>query len=63
MCLGVVDKGKMVKYLVTEGNLTLGSEHTMQYTDYVLLNRTLETYIILLTSITLINLLKEKTHK
>ena len=35
--------------MVAEGDLTLGGEHTMQYTDDILLNRTLETYIILLT--------------
>ena len=28
------------------GNLTLGGEHTMQYTDAVLSNCTPETYII-----------------
>ena len=47
-----VDKGKGVKYAVMVGNLTLGGEHTMQDTDDVLLNGTLETYIILLTTVT-----------
>lgn len=37
--------------MVTEGNLTLGGEHTMQYTDGVLQNCILETYIILLTDV------------
>ena len=41
-------KGKMV----TEGDFTLGGEHTIQYTDDVLQNCTLETYIILLTNVT-----------
>ena len=41
-----------------EGDLTLGGEHTMQYTDGVLQNCTLKTYMILLTNITLINLIK-----
>lgn len=30
----------MFKYMVTEGDLTLGGEHIMQYTDDVLLNCT-----------------------
>lgn len=38
--------------MVTEGNLTLGGEHSRQHTYGVLLNRTLETYIVLLTNIT-----------
>ena len=38
-------------------DLSLGGEHTMQYTDDVLLNCTLETYIILLTNVTSINLI------
>lgn len=43
--------------------MTLGSEHIMQFIDDVLQSCTLETCIILLTNITLINLkrLKEKT--
>ena len=35
-----------------EGDLTLGGEHTIQYTDDVLYNCTLETYIISLTNVT-----------
>ena len=38
-----------------EGDLTWGGEHTIQYTDDVLQNCKPDTYIILLTSITLIN--------
>lgn len=38
--------------MVMKGNLTLGNEHTMQYTNDVLLNCTLEIYIILLTNVT-----------
>lgn len=30
--------------MLRKGDLTLGSEHTMQYTEDVLLNSTLETY-------------------
>ena len=43
-----------------EGDLTGGREHTIQYTDDVLQNCTLETYIILLTTITPINSIKIK---
>ena len=46
--------------MVTKGNLTLGGEHTMQYTHDALLNCTLETYIILLTNVNLIILIKKK---
>ena len=38
-----------VKYMVTEAALTLGGEHTMQYTDEVPQNCALEIYLILLT--------------
>ena len=38
--------------------LDLGGEHTIQNTDDVLQNCTLETYIILLTSVTPINSIK-----
>ena len=38
-------------------DLTLGGKHTMQYTDDVLWNCTLETYIILGTNVTQINLI------
>ena len=41
-----------ISYVMTEGNLTLGAEHTMQYTYDVLLNCTLETCMILLTHVT-----------
>ena len=32
--------------MVMEGDLTLGGEHTIQYTDDVLQNYTTETYIL-----------------
>ena len=38
--------------MVTERDLTLDGEHTTQYTDFVLQNYTLETYIILSTNVT-----------
>ena len=41
-------------------DLLLGGEHTMQYTDYVSYNCILEMYIILLISVTPINLNKMK---
>ena len=55
---------KEVKYTVTEGDLTLGGEHTMQYTDDGSSNYILEPYIILLTNITPVNLIKilKSTH-
>ena len=37
------------------GDLTLGGEHTMQYTDDVFVNCTPETYIILLPNVAPIN--------
>ena len=42
-----------------KGNLTFGDEHTKQYTYDRLLNCTFETYIILLTSVTPIHLIKQ----
>ena len=45
--------------MVIEGDLTWGGEHTIQYTDDVLQNCTPETYIILLTNVTLINSIKK----
>ena len=41
--------------MVMEGDLTFAGKCTMQYTDDVLQNRTPETYIILLTNVTLIS--------
>ena len=38
--------------MVTEGDLTLGDGHTMQYTDHVSQKCTLETYMTLLTNVT-----------
>ena len=43
--------------MVTEEDMTLGGGHTLQYTDHVSQNCTLETYIILLTNATPINLI------
>ena len=42
-----------------EGNLTWVDEHTMQYTDDVLQNYTPETYMILLTNVTVTNSIKK----
>ena len=42
-----------------EGDLTLGGEHIIQYTDDVSQNCAPETYIILLTSVTPINSIKK----
>ena len=51
-----VKRGQMY---VMEGEQTLGNEHTMQYTDDVLENCTLETCIMLLTNVTPMNLIKK----
>ena len=45
---------KGIKHMVTEGDLTLGGEHTMQYGDDVLQSCILKYYIILLTNVILI---------
>ena len=44
--------------MIMEGDLPLGGEHTIQYTDDVLENCALETYIIVLTNVTPINSIK-----
>ena len=49
--------------MVMEGDLTWGGEHTIQYTDDVLLNCTPETCIILLTNVTPINSIKTIKNK
>ena len=49
---GEGEEGKGGQNMVTQGDLTLGGEHTMQYTDDVSQNCTLGTYIILLTNVT-----------
>ena len=46
------------QYMVIEDDLNLGGGHTMQYTDHVSEKYTLETYMILLTNVTPINLIK-----
>ena len=46
--------------MVMEGDLSLGGEQTIQYTDDVSQNCTFETYVILLTNITLIQSIKIK---
>lgn len=51
---------KGVKHLVMEGDQSLGGEHKMQYVDYVLQNYVLATYIIILTNVTPIYLIKKK---
>ena len=52
-------KGTM--YMAISDDLTLGGGHTVQYTGHVSQKCTLETYIILLTNVTPINLM-EKNH-
>lgn len=54
---GVGEVEERVRSTVGEGELTLAGEHTVQHTDNIT-DCTLETYIILLTSVTLINLIK-----
>ena len=46
--------------MVMEGDLTWGGEHTIQCTHDILQNCTPETYIILLTNATPINLMNKK---
>ena len=46
--------------MMIEGDLSFGDEHTVQYTDDVSQNFTLEACIILLTNITPINVIKFK---
>ena len=46
--------------MVMEGDLTRGSEHTIQYTGDVLQNYTPDTYIILLTKANPINSINTK---
>lgn len=55
-------KGKRVKYMVTKEGLTLADKHTMQYSDAVLQNCTLDTYVILFTDVTSINVTKIKIY-
>lgn len=55
---GELEKSKWGQTYGDGRRLTLGGERTMQYTDDVLCNCTLETYIILLTNVTPINLIK-----
>ena len=49
---------KGTKYMVADGNWTLGGKHTTEYTD-VKLQCTPENYIIVLTNVTPINLIKK----
>ena len=46
--------------MVTKDDLTLVGGHTMQFEDHVSQNYTLDTYTILLTNVTTINLIKRK---
>ena len=46
-------------YMVTEEDLTLGGKRTMQYTDDILQTCTFDIYVILLTNVTSINLIKK----
>lgn len=50
----------MVTNMVTEGDQASGGEHTIKYTDGVLQSCTPEIYIMQLTNVTLINLIKNK---
>lgn len=54
-----VEQGERVMCMVG-GDLTLCGEHTMRSTDDVLLNRTGETHVILLASVTSIRLTKKR---
>ena len=49
--------------MVKEDDLTVGGGHTMQHTDRVSQNSKLGTYIILLNTVTTINLIKKKKDK
>lgn len=53
---------KGFKYRVTE-DFTLGLEHRMQGTEDVLQNCTFETWMIVLTDVTSINLKKKKKER
>ena len=48
--------------MVTEGDLTLGDGHTMQYTDHLSQKCTPEIYIVLLSNVTPINSINTHTH-
>ena len=50
-------EGKGVKYMVMEDDLALGGEHTAWNTDHVSQNRTLTTYVVLLTNVILMSLI------
>lgn len=47
--------------MMKEDGLTLGDRHTVQYRGFISKKCILETYMILLTNVTLINLILEKT--
>lgn len=49
--------------MVAEGDSTLGGEHTMPHTDDGFPNHTVEAYIILLTPVTSIDLIKNKVEQ
>lgn len=49
--------------MVMESDLTLGGKHTIQFTEDLLLNCTVETYVILLTKVTPINSIKIRKGK
>lgn len=56
--MGVVNEaGGVVRCMVTEGEPTLGGGRVVQCIDDVLWSCTLETYIVLLTGVTPINLI------
>lgn len=53
---------KGFQHIAAEGYLTLGAEHTMQHKAGSLENCILETYVIILTSVTPIKLVKKENH-
>lgn len=54
---------KGMKYIVMEGELTLGRQHTTSYIDDVLQNCILKNYVILPTIVIPIHLIKLKKKK
>lgn len=60
---GKGEESKANKYTETEGDQTLGVEHTVQYTDNILTNCTLKTYIMLPINVFTINIIKKKKNQ
>lgn len=51
------EQAKGGQYVVTEGDWTLGGEHTMQYRNGLLQNCICGTYIMLLTNVSPVNVI------